>query len=115
LAVPVLSSGAQVLKENTQLLRITIQNFHQSATIKLEGQLKGPWVEETERTWRNSSRRVAIVDLCGVTSVDARGKSLLAKMYEGGANLVADAPMMKYIIEQVTLEVSMRKETVDAE
>jgi hypothetical protein len=83
-----------------QLLRITVQDFSQSATLKLEGQLKGPWVEETERTWRNCSGLVTAVDLRGVTSVDAKGKKLLAEMHRLGVDLVADTPMMRYVVEQ---------------
>jgi len=85
-----------------KLLRITVEDFPQCATLKLEGQLKGPWVDETEKTWRNSKRRVAVLDLRDVTSIDARGKKLLADMHQGGVELVADAPMMKYVVEEAT-------------
>jgi hypothetical protein len=88
------------------MLRITVQDSSQSVALKLEGQLRGPWVEETERIWKNCDRPVAVVDLCEVTSVDVRGKALLAEMYKGGANLVAYTPMMTYIIEVVTRDDS---------
>jgi len=81
------------------MLRITVQDSPQSVELKLEGQLKGPWVEETERIWKNCDRPVAVVDLCDVTSVDLRGRDLLAKMYQGGADLVAYTPMMTNIID----------------
>jgi len=84
------------------MLRITVQDSPQSVALKLEGQLKGPWVEETERVWKNCDRPVAVVDLCDVTSVDLQGRDLLAKMYHGGANLVAYTPMMTNIIEVLT-------------
>ena len=82
------------------MLRITVQDFSHSAALKLEGQLKGPWVEETERTWRACSIPVTSVDLRDVTYVDAKGKRLLTEMLLGGVNLLADSPMMRYLIEQ---------------
>ena len=96
-----LEDGAAIERE-TKMLRITDQDSPQSVALKLEGQLKGPWVEETERVWKNCDRPVAVVDLCDVTSVDLQGKDLLAKMYQGGANLVAYTPMMTNIIEVLT-------------
>jgi ABC-type transporter Mla MlaB component len=82
------------------LLRITVQDLSQPTTLKLEGQLKGPWVDETERIWRTCSSAVAAVDLRDVTSVDAKGKELLARMLHQGVDLVADTPMMRYVVEQ---------------
>ena len=65
------------------MLRITVQDSLQSVALKLEGQLTGPWVEETERVWKNCDGPVAVVDLCDVTWVDGRGTKLLARMYKG--------------------------------
>jgi len=96
-----LENGAAIERER-EMLRITVQDSPQSVALKLEGQLKGPWVEETERVWKNCDRPVAVVDLCDVTSVDLQGKDLLVKMYQGGANLVAYTPMMTNIIEVLT-------------
>jgi hypothetical protein len=84
------------------MLRITVQDSLQSVALKLEGQLTGPGVEETERVWKNCGRPVAVVDLCGVTWVDGQGTKLLARMYKGGANLVAYTPVMTHIIEVLT-------------
>jgi hypothetical protein len=84
------------------VLRITIQELPQSRTLKLEGRLRGPWVEETERTWRDSVKRAVMVDLRGVTSIDERGKELLAKMYQEGADLMSEGPLMRYVVEEVT-------------
>jgi hypothetical protein len=81
------------------MLRITVQDSPKSVALKLEGQLRGPWVEETERVWKTCDRPVAVIDLCDVTSLDVRGKDLLVRMYRGGANLVAYTPMMTCIIE----------------
>lgn len=87
------------------MLRITLREDGRSATLKLEGRLLGPWVDELERTWRaipSPDTGNLLVDLCAVSSVDARGKDLLARMHRSGAKLTADTLMTRYIIEQVT-------------
>jgi ABC-type transporter Mla MlaB component len=85
------------------LLRITVQKGCGSATLKLEGKLAGPWVEELQRIWRSASASEAVlVDLCDVSFVDASGKDLLAQMCHGGADFLADSPLMKQIVEEVT-------------
>jgi ABC-type transporter Mla MlaB component len=84
------------------LLRITVQRGCGLATLKLEGKLAGPWVEELERIRRSGSAREAVlVDLCDVSFVDASGKALLAQMYHGGADFLADSPLMKQVVEEV--------------
>ncbi len=87
------------------MLKITILKGGGSTALKLEGKLAGPWVEELEKTWYSlgsspEGRRV-VVDLCGVTFVDASGKNLLARMYQGGASFLADMPMTKQIVEEI--------------
>ena len=85
------------------MLRITIQNGSGRASLKLEGKLAGPWVEELRDLWRSGSATEAfLVDLFDVSFVDTSGKDLLAEMWQGGADFVADSPLMKQIIEEVT-------------
>jgi hypothetical protein len=93
------------------LLRITVQHRLGSTTLKLEGKLAGPWVEELERTWRSGSATEGVwVDLCEVNFVDASGKDLLARMYHGGAHFVADTPLMKQVAGEVTGNPEGRRE-----
>jgi ABC-type transporter Mla MlaB component len=95
------------------LLKITLQQSRRSKTLKLEGKLAGPWVEELERTWRglNASRHAKYlqVDLCAVTFVDARGKELLAKMFNSGADLIAEAPLTRHVVEEIMPGQGSRK------
>jgi len=87
------------------MLRITIMEEHDVATIRLEGKLVGPWVEELERCWntamtgwRNSQ---LLVDLNMVTFVDASGRALLTKMHNAGARLMGRGILTTYILEQI--------------
>ena len=85
------------------MLRITVQERSSGVTLMLEGKLIGPWVSELEKTWcsKSADKRVQ-VDLSEVSFVDASGEALLAQMCRRGAELIADSPLMKQIIEEVT-------------
>ena len=87
------------------MLRITIQESAQSSTFKLEGKITGPWVRELEQAWSAATAAVPshalVVDLADVTFIDCAGKSLLARMHEGGAKLVACSPMNRSIVDEI--------------
>jgi anti-anti-sigma regulatory factor len=87
------------------MLKITIHNSTNAATLNLEGRLAGPWVEELERSWRavkdDSREKPVIVDLCEVTFVDAEGRKLLSSMYEQGARLRTFGCMAKGVVDEI--------------
>lgn len=86
-------------------MRITIERDDRSSTIKLEGKLYGPWVEETERVWRaeaaSGKDRYLQIELSEVTFVDARGKELLERLYDSGADLIASTLLSRSIIDEL--------------
>jgi outer membrane protein TolC/anti-anti-sigma regulatory factor len=86
------------------MLRVTTTEKDGTITLKLEGRLAGAWVEEFERCWRlaGSARQSPVVDLTGVTFVDAAGKRLLQQIYAQGARLVGTGVMTKSLIEDIT-------------
>jgi len=90
------------------MLKITIDNTINAATLKLEGRLAGPWVGELERSWRavkdDSRDKPVMVDLCEVTFVDAEGRKLLSWMYEQGARLRTFGCLAKGIVEEIMHE-----------
>jgi hypothetical protein len=92
------------------MLKITIDNTMNAATLKLEGRLAGPWVSELERSWRavkdDSRDKPVMVDLCEVTFVDAEGRKLLSWMYEQGARLRTFGCLAKGIVEEIVQEHS---------
>jgi hypothetical protein len=92
------------------MLKITIDNAVNAATLKLEGRLAGPWVGELERSWRavkeDSQDKPVMVDLCEVTFVDAEGRKLLSWMYEQGARLRTFGCMAKGIVEEIVQQHS---------
>jgi anti-anti-sigma regulatory factor len=74
-------------------------------TIKLEGRLARPWIEELRRTWLSLAPSLEsknlFLDLCDVTFVDAAGMHLLANIRMGGASFRANTPAIKYLIEEI--------------
>ena len=89
------------------MLKITQQRdaASESMSLILEGRLGGPWVEELDTCWRQmaaNSQGGAVVDLTGVTFVDAKGKALLTQMWQQGAQLHAVGCLTRCIVEEST-------------
>ena len=87
------------------MLKITFQDMPDRTTVKLEGKLSGPWVEELERSWTEHSPRASenvIIDLSDVTYIDPEGKRLLARMVEKGVCFEGTHLMTKYVIDEIT-------------
>lgn len=71
----------------------------------LEGRLAGPWVKELETCWCQiaaSPQSHVVVDLTGVTFVDADGKALLTSMWQQGAELRAAGCLTRCVVEEIT-------------
>jgi anti-anti-sigma regulatory factor len=75
------------------MLRITeITDGHPGVLLKLEGKLRGPWVEELGRVCAELSRResrAVRLDLSAVTFLDEAGTRLLRELLRGGAAVTA--------------------------
>ncbi len=91
------------------MLKITEQHGAAKGAISLilEGRLAGPWVEELNDYWRKltvSQRGNALIDLSGVTFIDATGKMLLERLWQQGAKLRATGCLTRCIVEEITGE-----------
>ncbi|MFZ0959367.1 MAG: TolC family protein [Terriglobia bacterium] len=90
------------------MLRITTCEIGGNITLKLEGKLSGPWVEEFERCWNTSTdiyrKKGLVVDLSGVIFVDPAGKRLLCSISHEGAQLVGSGLMPKSLIDEICTE-----------
>jgi ABC-type transporter Mla MlaB component len=73
------------------MLRITVDYDVNSIALRLEGKLKGDWVDELRKVWSGvRSTRLnegAIVNLTDVSVVDVAGRHLLAEIYSNGGVL----------------------------
>ncbi|NGZ60987.1 MAG: hypothetical protein CV081_10865 [Nitrospira sp. LK265] len=75
-----------------------------SLTLVLEGRLAGPWVEELSASCRQMSarqQRCAMIDLTGVTYIDANGKALLACLWRRGVELEASGCLTRCVVEEI--------------
>jgi anti-anti-sigma regulatory factor len=87
------------------MLRITFQEDPEGTTLKLEGKISGPWVNELERSWTehpSEGSKQVTVDLSDVTYIDPEGKRLLARMMGEGVYLQGTQLMARYIIDEIT-------------
>ena|SRR5713101_199176 len=86
------------------MLRITVQESEKVRTIKLEGRIAGPWVEEFNSSWHSleallGSRQLQL-DLRGVAFVDAKGRELLREIYQKtNACFLTDSPLTRYFAD----------------
>ena len=88
------------------MLRVTtsVEAGQGKVTLKLEGKLAGPWVEEFDRCWSATveKNKEVVVELAGVTFIDSKGKCLLAKIHGQGAKLIGTGLMTRSIIEEIS-------------
>lgn len=86
------------------MLKVTTTNQDQTITLKLEGKLAGPWVQEVTRVWSDtaqSPRSGYVVDLRSVTFIDRPGQALLTTMSRQGAQLIAADCLTRNIVDEI--------------
>lgn len=86
------------------MLKVTTTHQNQTITLKLEGKLAGPWVQEVTRVWADtasSPRKGYVVDLRSVTFIDSPGQKLLARMSRQGAQLIAADCLTRNIVDEI--------------
>jgi anti-anti-sigma regulatory factor len=95
------------------MLKITTLTNAESTTLKLEGRLAGPWVQELEQCWDSlvgmTTNHPLSVDLSAVTYVDSDGKGLLKKIHQQGAKLIASGCLTSCIVNEIA-QVARRGE-----
>jgi hypothetical protein len=97
------------------MLKITVHEDKRMHTIRLEGKIGGPWVEELERTWTAlapslGSKKLQL-DLRGVAFADDKGRKLLRKIYQKShADFLTDSPLMRYFADEAMQTQNQRQE-----
>lgn len=95
------------------MLKITTLSDRHSTTLQLEGRLAGAWVKELDECWLSAVRTKTtlplVVDLSGVTYIDAEGKDLLKKIYQAGAELVASGCLTSCVVREITKDLRSRE------
>jgi anti-anti-sigma regulatory factor len=87
------------------MLRITPLVAREKAILRLEGKLRGPWVDVLAKVWRGVWHRTGLkrirVDLRALSFVDERGKDVLMAMRQDGAEFVATDPLISALLEEI--------------
>jgi ABC-type transporter Mla MlaB component len=86
------------------MLRITVDERVDHTSLRLEGDLSGPWVSELEDSWRAArmaGRRLS-VDLTEVDHVDRAGRYLLALMGIHDTVLLGAGAEMTDLLQTIT-------------
>lgn len=87
------------------MLRITTIDTPTEQKVILEGQLTEPWVAQLDLHWETmrhvSPGRKFVVDLRGVTRIDARGESALAHMKREGAEFLASGIRVRHVLNSL--------------
>lgn len=89
------------------MLKVTTTDQDRTITLKLEGRLVGPWVQEVSRVWMDAAQCSwvgFVIDLRSVTFIDNPGRALLADMSRRGAQLVATDCLTRNIVDEIQRE-----------
>ena len=85
------------------VLRITIQKASDVVLLKLEGSVKGPWVDELRKAWVTSAKMASgepmRIDLEAVSFIDTRGRDLLLRMQREGVALKGASGFLRQLLE----------------
>ena len=95
------------------MLRITTQHQGDTVVLRLEGWLRGPWVDELRDCWQRAgaAREDAAVrvELVDVQFVDAAGKALLGQMHRAGVEILAQGCLMTEIRDEIVARARRRR------
>ena len=92
------------------MLKITTYQKADLFVVKLEGAIKGPWVDELSKVWlgmaqQNRGEKI-LVDLQGVRFADSRGQALLLRMQQEGASFIEPSAFLRFVLEQGARDVA---------
>jgi anti-anti-sigma regulatory factor len=80
-----------------------MQKTSDAVLVKLEGSVKGPWVEELRKTWLASATMAdgepVSVDMSAVSFIDGNGRDLLLRMRKEGVALKGGSSFLRHILD----------------
>src|SRR4051812_23289451 len=87
------------------MIRITIHHTDDDLMLRVEGCLSGALVGELESCWLDvrttRQRRRFRVDLRGVCHIDDRGRELMARLYDDGAQFEVSGCEMPEVVREI--------------
>ena len=101
------------------MLKITIKDDDTSLRITVEGDLTDQLAKVLDANWQNAEAlrktKKVVVDLCGVTAIDAAGKKVLGRMITDGADFSVSGPKTAYIIDTLRTECERNRASREAD
>lgn len=85
------------------MLRITTETKSDSIRMKLEGSIRGPWVDELNKAWESMKKlgkRTIVVELAGVRFADSAGRELLVNIRKSGAELAGATGFIRHLLDE---------------
>ena len=80
------------------MLKITTVRDGDRITLRLDGRLVGPWVEEFRKAVDACGGAAITVDLSNTTFADGRGRQVLADVRARGARFITAGPLMEALV-----------------
>ncbi len=89
-------SGTPIANVEREMLRVTELQTPQGTTLRVEGRVTGPWVDELRRAVAAviATHRVLTIDLAEMSFLDLRGVSLLRELESRSVILVNLSPFV---------------------
>jgi ABC-type transporter Mla MlaB component len=90
------------------MLRVTATKTPKAATLKLEGKLSGPWVDELRQCWTNLVKEniPVRIDLRELSFLDLNGRTLLLRMERQGTQLLEGSAFIRGLLYPETFQQS---------
>ena len=93
------------------MFKITTRTSSGTIRLVVEGKLAKACASELDQCWQAAKLLAPegpiLMDLTGVTYIDACGKQLLAQMYEEGTAFLCGGLMTKFLIDEIKTEGSV--------
>jgi hypothetical protein len=89
------------------MFKITTSTNAGTVRLIVEGKLSSACVGELDKCWQASrllESETILMDLTGVTYIDASGKQLLKRMHEQGTAFLCAGLMTRFLIEEIRCE-----------
>jgi outer membrane protein TolC/ABC-type transporter Mla MlaB component len=97
------------------MLRITTEKRRGKTLLIVEGRVAGASVGTLEQCWRElraaTPQEKFRVNLCGVSFIDAAGKTLLKEIHRQGGKLIAEGCLNQAIVDEIVRRETGRKGT----
>src|SRR5260370_8591368 len=112
----VITMHLQAASGTESMLRITTEKKRGKIFLSVEGKLGGPWVAALEQCWRElhaaSPQEKFLVNLCGVSFIDAAGKVLLKEIHRQGGQLLAEGCLNQAVVHEIVASEKKGASTV---